>query len=602
MSTISKSKQPIKKNFQLKKVGHTWGEVTKFGNELIANLGDDIFKYKSKEVLLFHILKQISPVNKSLKVIDNNSIEAACKTVLHHFYLDHGIIVRVRDLTDDKQTDSILNEEPKQSSIDKFCEIVIHMDKIPSQFYDLLLTDVNKDLYAISELIKVYEKEVCIQKYINNNAIPKSHEERIKYDFYKRCLDGRNDIINYQLYGLKKRAIKKAKYIPHWVQSIFAHSEMFKDRPYRFAYPFSKYYFDYREIDFGGHRLGEFPVREGRIMQQLYKDNKSKFYKKYFKRIPVEQHFQNYTFYLQLLPLPLSKNRDLIFNELIKSFKARRWISFYAVALPQVEGLFSEMCSVIAPEEDMSQKSLTHKVNSVRPFHTLSDSYFDYYQYHIPRQRNKFAHTGYDEDFKLKSYDLLVDLSHLLEVFSELDNPLVKVTKLHKRRNFRDFISLNEFVEYFKLLELLKPKQKKEIKESVKNFEQDFLNTECSVDYTCYELMQDLPKHLNEFIKEVNERFKIDFKTLKISEINTLLKEEKTLNTFESLFSFQNERIKLFEDYFIFLNLYKIYLPSLRREIFDEFDKLQNEFGVTLKNIAYINTLISNKKSKETSD
>lgn len=55
--TISKlNRKKKRKTFQLKKVGHKWGEVRKFGKELISNLGDEIFNFKSKEVLLFNIL------------------------------------------------------------------------------------------------------------------------------------------------------------------------------------------------------------------------------------------------------------------------------------------------------------------------------------------------------------------------------------------------------------------------------------------------------------------------------------------------------------------------------------------------------------------
>lgn len=86
------------------------------------------------------------------------------------------------------------------------------------------------------------------------------------------------------------------------------------------------------------------------------------------------------------------------------------------------------MCSKIFPNKQPG-KSLSNKVRRIRPYYDRSDTYFDYYQYYLPIQRNRFSHTGYDDNFKLKSYDLLVDLTHILSVFHELHNLPVKLQK-----------------------------------------------------------------------------------------------------------------------------------------------------------------------------
>jgi len=589
-SCFIKTRQVKKqKAFQLKNIGHKRGELREFGRQLISNLGDDIFIFKTRQVLLFNILKQISPVNKSLK-LDDTSIERACEKVIRNFGLHREAKISV--LTDNgfKEITS-----KKKTNTEKFCQIIIEMDKVPAHAYELLLSQVNRDLKSISELIKWYETKPCIQRHNKDNEIPKSHEDRIIFDFYKRCVAERIEILNFQLYGVKDRAIAKSKYTPKWLSSIWAFSEMFNDRPYHFAQPFSIHYFDSRRIDLSGHRIVDLYIDEAREMQKLYSDNPYKFYRLYFKRIPVQQHFQNFKFYLPYLPL--IKDRNLIFDELIKLFKAKRWISFYALALPQVEGLFSEMCSVVSPEKDLSQKSLTHKVNSLRPFHYMSTSYFDYYQYHIPLQRNRFSHTGYDEDFKLKSYDLLVDLSHLLKVFYELDNPLVKVKKLHTRRNFEDFISLKEFADYFKLLDDIKPQQKKDVKTDIEIFEKEFLSQDCSLDYTCYEMMQELPKQLKEFVDNINESFRthhsaIEFEKLKISDIDNLLKDENQFEVLTNCFIYKNDIFERLDNYSTFLQKYSKYLPTLRPEVKDELGKLHTEFGMVLKSITYTDNQI----------
>ena len=48
-----------------------------------------------------------------------------------------------------------------------------------------------------------------------------------------------------------------------------------------------------------------------------------------------------------------------------------------------------------------------------------------------------------------------------------------------------------------------KPKQKKEIKVDIDIFEKEFLCQDCNVDYTCYEMIQELLKQVNEFIENI---------------------------------------------------------------------------------------------------
>ncbi|MCP4456711.1 MAG: hypothetical protein GY816_01585 [Cytophagales bacterium] len=331
-------------------------------------------------------------------------------------------------------------------------------------------------------------------------------------------------------------------------------------------------------------------------MQNLYSENKAKFYRLYFKRIPIDQHFNDLKFHLP--HLPLSKNRDPIFDELISLFKGRRWISFYALALPQVEGLFSEMCQAVSPENDFSQKSLTQKVKTVRPFHDLSISYFDYYEYFIPFQRNKFSHTGYDEDFKLKSYDLLLDLTHLLKIFFELDNPLVKIKKLHVRRNYEDFISLPEFVDYFGLIEKLKTVQKKSVKADIETFERTFLVTDCGIQYTCYEMIQGTPILLKTLIFEI-ELILSEFDEVKLKELNKikiqqLMERTEILGAVKNYFISHDKEEETLVTYHNFIKYFKRHLPSLDAEIKTELEKIKSEYGELLNNLSLMTELCKN--------
>ena len=48
----------------------------------------------------------------------------------------------------------------------------------------------------------------------------------------------------------------------------------------------------------------------------------------------------------------------------------------YALALLQVEGLFTDMVDLVIPAK--KHKSLPIYVELIRPFHDLSEEYFDY--------------------------------------------------------------------------------------------------------------------------------------------------------------------------------------------------------------------------------
>src|SRR5690554_7318415 len=103
----------------------------------------------------------------------------------------------------------------------------------------------------------------------------------------------------------------------------------------------------------------------------LYRNDKPKFYKQIFKRKSVENYFQSIFYHLDLLPV--SDERHQIFNELKKLFNKKNWLAFYALALPQVEGLFSEMVLSLNPRSTAIRKALPDKVRVVRPDYYLRD-------------------------------------------------------------------------------------------------------------------------------------------------------------------------------------------------------------------------------------
>lgn len=163
----------------------------------------------------------------------------------------------------------------------------------------------------------------------------------------------------------------------------------------------------------------------------MYKSNKLQFYKQYFKKTKFDQHFNTIEYYSH--HLPIHQDRKLVINELKALSKLKRWVAFYAVILPQIEGVFTEMKNIIQ-DENSSTDGLSRKVKTVSKYLT-EDSFFDYCQYELPTLRNRFSHLGREDEYMLNSYDLLVDLAYLYRLFSELDDPYLKVYKLIKKKS-----------------------------------------------------------------------------------------------------------------------------------------------------------------------
>ena len=581
------------KLIELKSIEDNMKSIYTFADKLILNLGDEFYTIESTTTLYYRILCQISPANKKLEENDA-SIEVACETILKYFGLP--VNVSVKEYQDGAWVDK---DSKRKTFTEEFFKVVLDINGLPSPIYKTLHSQVSTDLEKICKLIKKYESISCIEKYIKKDEIPYSHQEKIIYDFYKRCKNEKDLIVEYLMFGIKKRVRDKCRYSYRWLGAITG--SIFGDRPYYYARPFSIHYFDYEKLDLVGHRIMDYSIGDESGIEKMYYTNKALFYRKYFAKTSIQQHFQEILFYLPYLPL--QKNRDIIFKELIRLFKTKRWISFYALALPQVEGLFSEMCNVVFHEADLSQKSLTYKVNLLRPHYYLSTSYFDYYQYYIPLQRNKFAHTGYDEDFNIKAFDLLVDILHIVKVFCEIDNSVVKIKRLHIRKNYEDFNTLKKVSKYLGMLKSIESNKKHNLNSEILDFEKTFLNKNCDLEAICNEVKELFPLKMQELIVFINSSMERQIPDFDICKSNVLkIKETFKIKgigrTWRFIFTNQAEQFELLNNCNIFLISHKKHLPSLEENIKKEFNSLFSKYGKTLKLITEIKTIADNDEKK----
>lgn len=511
--------------------------------DIREHLGEELFTIQDFQTLQFRALSQISLVSKSVKN-EKASIESAIRRVMKYLGLSN-IRARIKNYGDNED-----EVEIKIDIIKNFNEWILGFDSTPHEQLTYLNEKVLSHLNYINSLINQYEKEPIIQSFKEKNKHPVNHEQRIFVDFYKRCTKERELILDYYLNKVKERAIQKANTKP----AIFkgGYWDHFYDFPYKSSYSYATEYFDHTKINEVNHRLRDTKTYDDDSLDILYQINKEKFYKELFKLKSVQEIFNNIFFYTQ--HIPAKNDRKEIFLELQRLFKGKRWMAFFALALPQVEGLFTDMLDAINP--NAKGKSLTEKVEMTRPSYFLSENYFDYYQYSVSMVRNRFMHTGYEENFKLKSYDLLVDIEHLLNIYYELDNSLVKINRLIKQANPMDFVGYAEFAKFFDLIEKLHPSQKKELKDTLNNFIKTFLINYCQLDYIfqlCIEnaeninrdLVQILPtldnpitfrklnskqKLLEDFSK--NQRDFLEYNTVKMEEVELICKFYKGVKKF----------------------------------------------------------------------
>ena len=471
---------PQRRNLlDLTQYGQKFRDLDRFRTDLFVRLEPIIFSFDTIQDFHFEALKYIKPVNK--RVTKNpQSIDQGIAKVVDYFF-GNRTDVKVYRLSKGGSKTPVKTKTYDEDPTETFQTWILGFKEAPSRQLNNLKPNVEQDLRDANELIKFYEGLDEVKDFLNTRKVRPFHRTKTILDFYSRCLEERQKILDYYLEGVYERAITKsrAQIFPGFGLQSF---DFWKDYPYELGrYPYGRA-LDFREIDCVSHRLSEIPVRFNGELTIWYQEDKERFYKEYFRIRPIEQLFDNISTNIE--HLPMTNYRGHIFDELKTLFKKKQWFAFYALALPQVEGLFAEMVKSANPDSGIATKTLPDKVRSVRPDYELSDAYFDYYEYKLPEQRNSFSHTGFVVDVKLKAYDILVDLEHILSVYASLENPLVAVSKVIKNRNTKDFSDFIGFAEYFTLLEALPMKHKSEpkFKKVLDEFNQTFLRKECSIE------------------------------------------------------------------------------------------------------------------------
>ncbi|WPU96417.1 hypothetical protein SNE25_12895 [Mucilaginibacter sabulilitoris] len=536
----------------------------------IRKIRENVFKHVPISQLLgynitnivYYTLKQFN-FRKPIPRGDVPAIEKACVTILTKttYYIKGKI---------DPEFE---REGPPYDPIQHYFKEILGFNKLPGRVFDELDALVRADLKEVMALIERYEAEPVIKTYLETGERRSQHEGKIRLDFYERCLAERDRIVKYLTSDLEYRALFKATEQSDRLSNSLMMFDGFRDRPYRWSQPYHLEYFDYKKINTCRHRLDEVVIRKIPALEKLYQiGKKTTFYSELQKLFPIPYLFEQiFNFYIPRNPKVAE--RLPVFKELRLLFKARRWYGFTALALTQVEGVFSDMTAIINPEKPLS--SLSNKVLAVRPYYEYHERVFDYFEYILPRIRNRFLHSGSigDWDFKIIAYDLIYDLHYILRVFLELKDNQVKLTNMLNGDLVDSISSLGAFNDLFEILKELRARQKSHPKNMELNelmmrwddFEKNTLKDSGTLEYFADQVLTTLNELTTKFFETVyfntgwTEK-QIDLAGMKSKEVKEQLPEIKAVLT-EYSWHFQ-EQVKQIMDMYAFLKAYKTYLPS----------------------------------------
>jgi len=581
-----KNTRERRKLIDVRDYNRTAGDVSRLTRDLKQSLKPIIFECNTLEELYFEALKRIKPFNKYIRN-NTKSIENGISKVLNHFgFYDRE--VKVSKYTDNGE--EIVSNREKNVYQD-FQRWILGYDKIPKEPLNILKSNVERHLREVNELIKHYEGLPEIRNLIDSRSFQNNHREKTIQDFYARALKERQAILDYYLDGVYERALEKsqAKILGFGFLDPF---DFWNDYPYETGRGRFGSNIDYRNINCVSHRITEVFIDEiGRFMT-LYRNDKPKFYKQIFKRKSVENYFQSIFYHLDLLPV--SDERHQIFNELKKLFNKKNWLAFYALALPQVEGLFSEMVLSLNPRSTAIRKALPDKVRVVRPDYYLSSSYFDYFEYELPNQRNTFMHTGKSDDFEMKSYDMLTDLEHILTAFASLENPFVNLNRILRIKDPSYFSNYSAFVEFYTVLENLHAdhRNNEDIKNKIKEFINNFIIKNSAIDSIIVGSSEAMTGLVDEFWEKCVNRlskFGLPNEIASINEpkIRSLMKINDFNENTESIFLYESQDLEKIIELNSFFqgslkHLFNGEIPDTHKDDFDKYNQSKSKIKVIL--------------------
>jgi len=367
------------------------------------------------------------------------------------------------------------------SPVTIFLTIILDITVLPIIKKYELEEVVKFDLTNINQLIKEYESTDFIQRYIKSDENPRNHQEKTLCVFYKRTLNKRNEIIDYYLYKLNERAIEKSKTNLNPLKHLdLKNYETHLDFPYKdYIIEFTpklsyKYEINYKKLDFKQIDSFYHKIYLTGIVDYQNKSNDQVIIELESNKEIEEKLKNEFNRIINRIDrYNILKPRKVIFEELKSLFNEKKWYGFYALSIPQIEGIFTDLNALTNTKIG---GTLTDKVGRIKPAFGEYDYYnFDYFEFYLPNLRNKFAHTGKEDNVRSKYYLLLLDIIHLLSIIDNIDSPVIKIKNIIEQ-GLSYFENINLFCLFIQMIKEIKA-DKNDNQELIDEVT-DFINTE----------------------------------------------------------------------------------------------------------------------------
>ncbi|WP_158828960.1 hypothetical protein [Mucilaginibacter lacusdianchii] len=418
----------------------------------VQALPEDIKFAAGYDTIVKYAIRQID-IGLAIDLTDPTALNECCARILEKlgYYSDGKILDPLWD-----------GHTAWSAPVFHYFRHVLGFNDLPRNILGNIDRLVREDLRQLMTLIQFYESsEKAVKTYLAEGTVRGEHEDKIRLDFYFRCLNERNIIVEYLTFGIEKRAFERSMNDDLLGGQPGGWIAEYQDRPYRWWMFNPKRYFDYRLIDSSRHRLHGVNAAQFYQLEALRETgDRAAFYAQLSTIKPPAAIFHRIRQNLEPLNHLLS-DRKPIFEELQQLFEHSFWYGFTALALPQVEGIFSDMTRLLSPDKKFS--SLPHKVSAVRPFYDYHENTFDHFEYILPRLRNRFLHLGNVEgdDFGLRALELLYDLDYILDVFNSLKDDQITLINLLNNHPELHLIAINNYNKLFQILKSLRQRQKK---------------------------------------------------------------------------------------------------------------------------------------------
>jgi hypothetical protein len=255
---------------------------------------------------------------------------------------------------------------------------------------------------------------------------PRNHADSTVVVFYQRCLDERGRIARYLAHELSTKAIDNADEGKDFVRKLVG--IRIEPPPYPLRGPRGIEEYDHRLINRWRHRVRSLPVTVAQQLGEKYEADRAGFYAELSTHVPISEVFGQI---LGVLPkVAKLGQRAAVFEEMKTLYEHRHWYGLYALALPHVEGLFTEMLELAGPAERAVGGALPDKVRLVREYAAVHAQNLDYFEFIVPIERNRFSHTGKVDNPELRATEVLYDLAYVSRVYVELETPVIELLSL----------------------------------------------------------------------------------------------------------------------------------------------------------------------------